>query len=34
MPDWFVIVVPLAIYFVLYPREFRATGKWLTGLFG
>lgn len=34
MPDWFGVVVPLALYFAIFPGEFRSTGKWLAGLFG
>jgi hypothetical protein len=34
IPDWFGVVVPLAIYFAIFPGEFRSTGKWHTGLFG
>jgi hypothetical protein len=34
MPDWFGVVIPFAIYFALFPAEFRPTGKWLAGLFG
>jgi hypothetical protein len=39
MPDWLSVIVPLAIYFAIFPGEFRSTGKWLaakwlTALFG